>query len=667
MESASETQRQSPQEFYVPCKRHPTKKIEYVCLKPDCDNDRVYCTACVFKKSHCRHEDDLKDLDEFLTEQKKQLEMKGLLHAPHIYKVLSNKRVFEAEHSEKIKAQQALVDEEIDAMISDITQALEGIRKSVHGQLKLASENFRTAYEMFDYKIRENFASYYLSAFKSFQEVLDQYNPMTVSSLLELIDNLLRNYQEQFTTPGDLEAAYSHLMALTEESPRFEGKRLNIIKGHFDAFKDKLVQNITALINQDDEGLSKLNSTFMLNKSTINSINLSQRELNTTRINSPQSRSMMKRSLLNTDRGSVVSRSLSSVKTVDYYKYLKERDLLRSMPVVPKDIHKKVEKKRVGDNTFGPNRQPVEVRRLQLSTSFPTSHNRAVLSLVHLKDNLIASSSDDSLIKLWDISTFRCVKVLKGHTSGIRSLAMLMNGNLVSGSWDKTIKIWQTSELVNQYDGENTVIKIPDHSMTLKGHVNAVLTVHVLADGKTIASGSSDYQVKLWDSETGQCTKTLVGHTGEVLALAAKMDNKTIISAGGDRMIKIWDSEKKLNQCRDTLAGHSGPVWCIKLLSDDNTLISGSPDKMVKIWSIDKGLCLKTLLDHQNPVLNVGEFKDETFLSCDSEGVIKIWELATSTCVSTLQNKVGSIHAVAVTSDYYIIGAGADKRVYVWN
>ena len=97
------------------------------------------------------------------------------------------------------------------------------------------------------------------------------------------------------------------------------------------------------------------------------------------------------------------------------------------------------------------------------------------------------------MIKLWDIVTFRCIKVLKGHTAGVRSMALLQNGDLVSGSWDKSIKIWKTAELIAQYDGENKMIRINEHSMTLKGHINAVLIVHVMADGRTILSGSTDY------------------------------------------------------------------------------------------------------------------------------------------------------------------------------
>ena len=46
-------------------------------------------------------------------------------------------------------------------------------------------------------------------------------------------------------------------------------------------------------------------------------------------------------------------------------------------------------------------------------------------------------------------------------------------------------------------------------------------------DGKTIASGSEDKTIKLWDPTTGRERCTLVGHTGRVLALAFSPDGSS--------------------------------------------------------------------------------------------------------------------------------------------
>ena len=38
----------------------------------------------------------------------------------------------------------------------------------------------------------------------------------------------------------------------------------------------------------------------------------------------------------------------------------------------------------------------------------------------------------------------------------------------------------------------------------IKGHTGPIVSVALSADGKTIASGSSDYSVKVWDVATGK-------------------------------------------------------------------------------------------------------------------------------------------------------------------
>ena len=76
---------------------------------------------------------------------------------------------------------------------------------------------------------------------------------------------------------------------------------------------------------------------------------------------------------------------------------------------------------------------------------------------------------------------------LTGHTSDVLSFAVLPDGSLASGSWDKTIKIWDTIKGIE--------IK------SLTGHTSEVLSLAVLPDG-SLASGSADTRIKIWDKKT---------------------------------------------------------------------------------------------------------------------------------------------------------------------
>ena len=71
-------------------------------------------------------------------------------------------------------------------------------------------------------------------------------------------------------------------------------------------------------------------------------------------------------------------------------------------------------------------------------------HTGRVYALAECNGQLV-SGSYDSMIKVWDPSTWICQQTLEGHTGGVVALAEC-SGQLVSGSADNTIKVW----------GENT-------------------------------------------------------------------------------------------------------------------------------------------------------------------------------------------------------------------
>ena len=60
-------------------------------------------------------------------------------------------------------------------------------------------------------------------------------------------------------------------------------------------------------------------------------------------------------------------------------------------------------------------------------------------------------------------------------------------------------------------------------------------------DGKTLASGSGDKTIKLWDVATGKEQATLKGHTDWVTSVAFSPDGKTLASGSEDKTIKLWD------------------------------------------------------------------------------------------------------------------------------
>jgi len=62
------------------------------------------------------------------------------------------------------------------------------------------------------------------------------------------------------------------------------------------------------------------------------------------------------------------------------------------------------------------------------------------------QSNLIVSGSFDETIRIWEVKTGKCVRVIRAHSMPVTSVHFNRDGSLiVSGSHDGSCKIWEAS------------------------------------------------------------------------------------------------------------------------------------------------------------------------------------------------------------------------------
>jgi WD domain, G-beta repeat len=108
-------------------------------------------------------------------------------------------------------------------------------------------------------------------------------------------------------------------------------------------------------------------------------------------------------------------------------------------------------------------------------------------------------------------------------------------------------------------------------------------------DGRTLATGSRDNTVILWDMASHrQVGPPLTGHTDQVSSVAFSRDGRTLATGSNDRTVILWDVADRSRPVRlGRLAGHTKALESVAFSRNGRTVASGSDDKSVILWNVE--------------------------------------------------------------------------------
>lgn len=177
--------------------------------------------------------------------------------------------------------------------------------------------------------------------------------------------------------------------------------------------------------------------------------------------------------------------------------------------------------------------------------------------------------------------------------------------------------------------------------------------MRISPDGRWIASASADGTAKIWDAQTGEHLDTLVGHMAGVSCLAWAPDSNTLATGSDDKAIRLWErvTANPAHECADggrtlvangagrgrklrtetrggttgrgPLLGHQNYVYCLAFSPKGNMLASGSYDEAVFLWDVRAGRLMRSLPAHSDPVSGIDFCRDGTLVvSCSTDGLM---------------------------------------------
>ena len=191
---------------------------------------------------------------------------------------------------------------------------------------------------------------------------------------------------------------------------------------------------------------------------------------------------------------------------------------------------------------------------------------------------------------------------------------------------------------------------IKSRTLTIN-HSDHVVCLAVINEN-TVATGSHDNTIKIWDVYTGREIKTLKGHTDNVNCMTVK-DEKTIISGGSDRTLIIWDLTSEEKQVIHT--SHWNWISCVVFIEPDR-IVSGDPKG--KMFLSDTVKEIKEMKRHIGAINCIEKLNEKMVLSGSDDGSIYMWDGITGDLVKTITtggNIVFNVYCITVIDENTIV------------
>jgi WD40 repeat protein len=204
----------------------------------------------------------------------------------------------------------------------------------------------------------------------------------------------------------------------------------------------------------------------------------------------------------------------------------------------------------------------------------------------------------------------------------------------------------------------------------LHGDSDAVNSVAFSRDGRTMATGSGDKAIRLWNVRTRQeIGRPLVGPgTTGVLRVAFSPDGQLLASAGGyDGTVRFWSvrTHSQIGPALRTDAGKGAYLYSVALSRDGRTLASAGHNSGVFLWDVRTHREIAQLRCRCIGETSVAFSPDgRTLASAGYDGAVRFWNLVTHQQVARIDGLQGAIYAIAFRPGGHVLAyAGPSGRI----
>jgi WD40 repeat protein len=296
---------------------------------------------------------------------------------------------------------------------------------------------------------------------------------------------------------------------------------------------------------------------------------------------------------------------------------------------------------------------------------------------------------EDAVVRILDVRGGPVLAELKGHAGVAYDAVFVRSGALVmSVGQDGTLRTWQPPR----------VTQVP-----LTGRPANATSVSV--DGRHVAEGYLDGEVRIWDLTTGADIELPRHDTAATVSYSP--NGRYVISASIDGAVRVWDVGRQRSRLVPTkpgeryavavdpsgrrvaiatldddtwlmdadgrhasaLHGHTSEVTALAFSPDGKHLLSASEDKTARLWSAADGREERVLRGGNAAVIDAAYSGDGTRVAtADTDGTVRVWPVAGGDRAVVLYGHEGQVNSVDFDRDgARVVTTGKDGTVRVWN
>jgi cell division cycle protein 20 (cofactor of APC complex) len=231
-------------------------------------------------------------------------------------------------------------------------------------------------------------------------------------------------------------------------------------------------------------------------------------------------------------------------------------------------------------------------------------------------------------VQVWDVEKGKQLRSMRGHAGRVGAMDWA-GSMLTSGARDAAI--------------HNHDVRVREHHVaTLAGHAQEVCALKWSPDGATLASGSNDNTLCLWD--------------------AAACGAGRAVGAGGPRAVAP----------AHVLTAHQAAVKALAWCPWQRGLLAsgaGTADRTIKTWNASTGALLNSVDTGSQVCSLLWNPNERELLSSHgfSQNQLCLWKYPTMTKVKELEGHTARVLHMAAGADGTVCSAGADETLRFWN